>query len=122
MKVPAAYPWVIAVGATDEKDKVTNYSRSGPEMTVHGVVAPGGARSGKWLLSTNIGGGYGLGIGTSQAAAHVTGTLALVLLQRNLSFPDVLTLLWSTARTDGLFPEWEGAGLIDAERLLDALK
>ena len=123
VKIPAAYPWVIAVGATDEEDLVTDYSRSGPEMTAHGVVAPGGARHGAWILSTNIGGGYGLNIGTSQAAAHVTGTLALALqLQRNLSSQDVLSLLWSTARTDGLSPDWEGAGVVDAERLLDALK
>src|SRR5262249_1017150 len=63
VKVPAAYPWVIAVGASDENGLVTDYSRSGPEMTLHGVVAPGGARDGTWLLSTNKGGGYGLGIG-----------------------------------------------------------
>ncbi len=123
VKDPAAYPWVIAVGATDEQDLVTDYSRSGPEMALHGVVAPGGARNGTWLLSTNKGGGYGLGIGTSQAAAHVTGTIALALqLQRNLSFNDILALLkGGTTRSDGLSPQWEGAGLIDAEGLVNAL-
>ena len=129
VKVPAFYPWVIAVGATDEYDQVTDYSRSGPELTDHGVVAPGGARHGAWLLSTNKGGGYGLGIGTSQAAAHVTGTVALALqLQRNLSFEDVLALLRGTSKDvlsfhhDPPTSEWEGAGLIDAEGFLDAVK
>ncbi len=123
VKDPAAYPWVIAVGATDENDLVTNYSRNGLEITVHGVAAPGGAISGKWILSTNLGGGYGLGSGTSQAAAHVTGTIALALqLQRDLSFNNVLALLQQTAISDGLPSDWEGAGVIDAERLLDALK
>jgi len=129
VKVPAFYPWVIAVGATDEDDTVTDYSRSGPEMTDHGVVAPGGARHGAWLLSTNKGGGYGLGSGTSQAAAHVTGTVALALqLQRHLSFEDVLALLRGTSKDvlpflhDPPTSEWEGAGLIDAEGFLDAVK
>jgi subtilisin len=128
VKVPAAYPWVIAVGATDEDDKVTVYSRWGPAMTDHGVVAPGGSKD-KWILSTNKGKGYGLGIGTSQATAHVTGTIALALqLQPNLSFEDVLALLQSTATNvldfDHTPPtsEWEGGGRIDAERLMEALK
>jgi subtilisin family serine protease len=98
-------------------------------MTDHGVVAPGGSRSGAWILSANKGGKYGLGIGTSQAAAHVTGTIALALqLQPNLSFEDVLALLQSTATNvldfDHTPPtsEWEGGGRIDAERLMEALK
>ena len=86
-------------------------------------MAPGGAQSGEWLLSTTIGGGYGLGIGTSQAAAHVTGTLALVLqLRRDLSFNNILALLQRTARSNGLPSDWQGAGVIDAERMVDALK
>ena len=68
-------------------------------------------------------GGYGLGIGTSQAAAHVTGSLALVLqLQRDLSFNNVLALLQHTANSDGVPSDWEGAGVIDAERIVDVLK
>lgn len=123
VKLPAAYPWVIAVGATDENDKVTDYSRSGKEMGEHGVVAPGGTKSGEWLLSTNIGGGYGLGIGTSQAAAHVTGALALMQEhKRGILFKDVLGLLMRRGRSYGLPPEWEGGGMIDAERVVNALK
>jgi subtilisin family serine protease len=129
IKVPAFYPWVIAVGATDAYGKVTDYSRSGPAMTDHGVVAPGGAQYGAWLLSTAKGGGYGLGIGTSQAAAHVTGTIALALqLRRDLSFNDVLALLRGTSKDILPFSyspptlEWEGSGLIDAQHLLDAVK
>jgi len=130
VKVPAAYPWVIAVGATDSKDQVTEYSRSGQEMSEHGVTAPGGSRSrdnagalAEGILSTNVGGGYGLGIGTSQAAAHVTGALALMReFKRDVSFKDVHSLLMRRGRSYGLPPEWEGGGLIDAERVVNALK
>jgi subtilisin len=55
---------------------VTDYSRSGPEVV---VAAPGGSTKSQRILSTTKGGGYGWGSGTSQAAAHVTGAMALVL-------------------------------------------
>jgi subtilisin len=130
VKDPAAYPWVIAVGATDEHDLVANYSRSGPEMAAHGVVAPGGSSSRdlsgvltEGILSTNLGGGYGLAVGTSQATAHVTGTIALALqLQRNLTFQDILALLRSTATSNGLSANWQGAGVIEADSVVNALQ
>ena len=132
VKAPAAYPWLIAVGATDAQDRVANYSRSGPEMAHHGVTAPGGLlqrdKAGvlvieEGILSTTIGGGYGVGNGTSQAAAHVTGALALMLThKRGLPFKDVHALLMRRGRSYGLPPEWEGGGLIDAERMVNALK
>jgi hypothetical protein len=70
VKYPARYPWVIAVGATDLYDQMAEYSRSGPEIE---VIAPGGSKTTERILSTIRGGGYGLGSGTSQATAHVTG-------------------------------------------------
>jgi subtilisin family serine protease len=67
------------------------------------VAAPGGSTQDQRILSTNKGGGYGWGSGTSQAAAHVTGALALALqIQSHMSF--------------------EGAGLIDVEAMIEALK
>src|SRR5207244_3436874 len=41
IKFPARYPGVIAVGASDGNDQVPGFSRSGPAMADHGVVAPG---------------------------------------------------------------------------------
>ena len=57
VKYPAAYPWVMAVVATDFDDDVTAYSLTGPQVD---VAAPGGSKAtGIRILSTNTGGGYG---------------------------------------------------------------
>src|SRR5262249_41293322 len=95
VKYPAAYPWVLAVVATDYYDQVTAYSVSGPEVD---MAAPGGSKAtGTRILSTT-GGGYGWGSGTSQAAAHVTGAIALALqLKPGLSFEQVRSVLQTTA-------------------------
>jgi subtilisin family serine protease len=88
----------MSVAATNGDDKVTGYSQSGKVD----VAAPGGSQSGPRIFSTNKGGGYGWGSGTSQAAAHVTGALALVL-QKNpkMSYEEAMALLQETARDLG---------------------
>jgi subtilisin family serine protease len=116
---PARYPWVISVAATNGDDKVTGYSQSGKVD----VVAPGGTQSGPRIFSTNKGRGYGWGSGTSQAAAHVTGALALVLQEHpKMSYEEAMTLLQVTARDLGEPVERQGAGLIDVEAMIKALK
>jgi subtilisin family serine protease len=114
---PALYPWVIAVGATDVYNQVTNYSRSGLALD---VVAPGGAGSSGKILSTIPGGGYGVGSGTSQAAAHVTGAVATVLqLAPGLSAQEILNLLRTTATDLGYSPRLQGAGLIAVDKMIN---
>jgi subtilisin len=116
---PARYPWVISVAATNGDDKVTGYSQSGKVD----MAAPGGSQSGPRIFSTNKGGGYGLGSGTSQAAAHVTGALALVLQKYpKMSFEEVIALIQETARDLGDPVERQGAGLIDVEAMIKARK
>jgi len=114
---PARYPWVLAVGATDLYNQVTNYSRSGPEVD---VVAPGGAGSSGKIISTIPGGGYGVGSGTSQSAAHVTGAVAAVLqLAPGLSVEDIMNLLRTTAVDLGYSPKLQGAGLIAVDKMVN---
>ena len=115
---PARYPWIISVAATNDDDKVTSYSQSGKIN----VAAPGGSTSGPRIFSTNKGGGYGWGSGTSQAAAHVTGAIAWVFQKKKMSFEEAVTLLQGTARDLGEPPERQGAGLIDVEAMINALK
>jgi subtilisin len=116
---PARYPWVISVAATNGDGQVTGYSQAGKVD----VAAPGGSQSGPRIFSTNKGGGYGWGSGTSQAAAHVTGAMTLVL-QKNpkMPFEEVVALLQETAGDLGETVERQGAGLIDVEAIIKALK
>jgi serine protease len=74
---PAAYPGVIAVSATDDKDKIAWFSSRGPELA---IAAPGVAVT----QQTVCNGGkdkcevFGTFNGTSMAAPHVAGVAAMV--------------------------------------------
>lgn len=67
---PGKYPEVIAVGSIDESGWVSDFSSFGTEAE---VVAPG-----DWIYSTVKNGSYNYMRGTSMAAPHVAGMLALM--------------------------------------------
>ncbi|MFJ7247909.1 type VII secretion-associated serine protease mycosin [Kitasatospora sp. NPDC098652] len=69
---PAAFPGVVAVGAADNKGAVWEKSTSGPETT---LVAPG---VGIYHAAAKSPTSYGSGSGTSDAAAYVSATAALI--------------------------------------------
>ncbi len=84
LTTPADADGVIVVGATDQLGmEVQDYSSRGPtlggKLRPH-LVAPGGLDKIKGINSCLVEGGFGdCGHGTSYAAAHVTGLIALIL-------------------------------------------
>src|SRR5439155_26185222 len=119
IKYPAQYQWVLAVTAIDINYQITDYDLAGSKVD---ITAPGGVLTGAPILSTNKGVAlYGYGSGTSQAAAHVTGALALKLQQNpQISLSQVQALLCQTATDLGYKATQQGCGLIDVEKLLAA--
>ena len=126
---PAAYPGVVAVGAVGPGKTRARYSNYGPRLD---LVAPGGDRS-----SDHDGDGLDDGVvqqsvigqkdsfcfcfieGTSSAAAHVSGTAALVVASGRATRPaDVRAVLLGSAEDlgpPGRDDEY-GAGLVQAAR------
>lgn len=109
---PATHPAVIGVSALEEDGSLARFSSRGPEVD---LAAPGSR-----ILSTYTGGGYRELSGTSMAAPHVTGVVALLLGRRpRLGAEDILTLLKESAtRLPHLGPEEQGAGMVNAAAAL----
>lgn len=122
---PANYPEALAVGATDDWDGIYYYSSRGPsacgeaETTFPELVAPGVD-----VWSTERYGLYASGTGTSLAAPHVSGALALLLSAYPSLTPDeqVAALLGGvvdlgSSGADNTF----GHGRLDARAAYDLL-
>ncbi|MFN8163415.1 MAG: S8 family serine peptidase [Solirubrobacterales bacterium] len=131
---PATGPRVIAVGGTTEGGCLGSYSLAGASID---LVAPGGGLPGAGCPSlsarpiyqvtlkpgtTNAFAIPGNFVGTSMAAAHVSGVAAMVLASGVIPRPAAPTArvnavarrLRTTARDLGLPRTQQGAGLIDA--------
>ncbi len=93
---PASYPESLAVGATDVLDDIAGFSSRGPSPW--NEIKPEISAPGVAIRSTLPGGNYGLKQGTSMAAPHVAGVLALMLqADASLTFADAEDILARTA-------------------------
>lgn len=105
---PAAYPEVVAVTATDDRDGLYKDANRGSYIA---IAAPGVD-----IVAAAPGGAYDISSGTSLAAAHVSGIAAL-MLEKNpkLTSKDVREALRESAhKVSGSKPEETGAGIADA--------
>jgi serine protease len=108
---PAAYPGVVAVSATDDKDKIAWFSSRGPEVV---LAAPGVAVTQQTICN----GGkdkceiFGTFNGTSMASPHVAGAAAMIEALGVTDGSAVRDVLSSTARPKD-DAKLYGAGILD---------
>ncbi|MFY1689531.1 S8 family serine peptidase [Plantactinospora sp. WMMB782] len=131
---PAPYPDVLTVGAVDRQRRVTSFSSRGP--TPDGRSKPDLVAPGEDVLSALPGGGYGSLSGTSMAAPHLAGVVALMWSANPALIGDLATtrrilletagpaeptyLSRSSADTCGSERNITGEGLVDAYAAVQA--
>lgn len=113
---PAAYPQVIAVGATDDTDRRASFSNYGTNLD---VVAPG-----VMIYSTQGGTGYQYLSGTSAAAPHVAGVAALMLTVSPALEPEEISSIINQTATDisqTAYDPTTGWGIVNAFRAVETV-
>ncbi len=136
---PANDPFVVAVGADDlngtpenTDDTIPAFSNLGnyrrkPDLVAPGVHiqslrVPGSYIDTQYAATGAIDGRFFRGSGTSQAAAFVSGSVALMLQKTPALTPDQVkaVLTGTAAKLKGASPRAQGKGLLDLKKALSA--
>jgi len=105
---PAAFDTVISVGAIDSSSTIASFSNYGSTID---LVAPGVS-----IYTTNLSNNYTVKSGTSFAAPHIAGVLALILSSGDVSYAEILERIIFTSSDLGEEgkDDYYGNGLINA--------
>lgn len=118
IKLPGACPNSLTVGATDSSNRVTSFSSRGPvKWKNQSIQKPDVVAPGQDIRSADVGGGYRTRSGTSMAAPHVSGLVALLYQHDNKLKPEFVKELLNvtTKKLVNNFPDnHSGYGLIQA--------
>jgi len=125
---PANYPESFAVAAVDRNNLRAYFSKLGPSPYDETLIKPEISAPGVRVRSSLPGGLYGYGSGTSMAAPHVTGAVALLVsANSSLTVDEIEAVLENTATglTDSDYPETPnfgyGYGLLNAYHAVEAV-
>lgn len=137
INMPAADPYLIAVGAADTKgtssfaddvpaaftsvgNGVRNPDLLAPGKSLVSLRVPGSNADQKHGLTAAAGTRFFRGSGTSQAAAFVSGAAALLLQQRSyLDQDEVKTILKNGTRLPYISASVQGNGVLDMRKVLN---
>ncbi|MGL4453638.1 MAG: S8 family peptidase [Sarcina sp.] len=115
---PAAYNESISVGSIKYDNGESRFSASNDEVD---LVAPGQGVNGRGIISLAPNNKYVELIGTSMAAPHVTGALALIknwameYFDKNLTEAELYAQLIKKTKTLGFSPKIEGNGALNLD-------
>lgn len=109
---PAAYPFIVAIGATDSLDQIASFSQRKADLTAPGVGT----------VSDAVGGGTTTMSGTSMATPHVSGVAAALWAAHpglsNVQVEEAMALTAIDLGAPGLDPLY-GHGRVDLRSALD---
>ena len=120
VRSPGIIPDVIAVGASDEFDKIAPFSSKGPSPS-YLQLKPDISAPGVQVNSTWLNGAYEVKDGTSMAAPYISGACAVILEQHPDWTPEIIKACLMNNAKDIGFDAWsQGAGKMDLQKSLEA--